>query len=423
MESEPRKVRILVYSQNFAPEQTGIGKYSGDMAKWFHDRGHEVSVIASPPHYPEWLVANGYARKLWHRELYQGVLVHRVPVYVPSAQKLSATGRILLESSFALFSLRWWIPLLLDQRRFDVVVAITPPLQSGFMPYLYGRLRKVPWVLHIQDLQVDAAVRLGMLKKSRLTNFLFNIEKFLLRRAARVSTITEAMGARAMQKGAMNTIHFPNWSDTRYIHPLPSDNALRHKLRVSADDILVLYSGNMGEKQGLEIVLKAAELLKSRPKLMFLLVGAGAARSRLELKARALGLSNVRFLDLVAWEELPQLLAAGDIHLVVQRRAAADLVMPSKLNNILAAGRPTVATADPGTSLFDVITQHDTGIAVPPEDVGAFVNALERLAGSAYERRRMGVNARRFAEQYLEKEAILKRFETALIELVGERQV
>jgi colanic acid biosynthesis glycosyl transferase WcaI len=177
----------------------------------------------------------------------------------------------------------------------------------------------------------------------------------------------------------------------------------------------------MGEKQGLELVLEAADRLTQRAEIQFVMVGGGAARKRLERAARQRRLDNVRFFPVQPLDRLPLMLAAGDIHLVVQRREVADLVMPSKLTNILAAGRPSIATVDPGTTISEVLNGHDCGVTVPPESATELASGIVALAEDAGMRERLGRNARRYAESYLKKDSILVGFEGRLRSLVRSR--
>lgn len=414
-------MRILLVSTNFAPEPVGIGKYSGELAAWLVRQGHEVDVICSVPYYPWWRVAPDYRGRGWVRETYEGAAVWRTPIVLPRSERTGWRTRIAVESSFALAALRWWAPLFVARRRHDLVYCVCPPLQSAIMASLFAALRRVPWVLHVQDFQVDAAVRLGVIRAGSIPRLLYAAENRLLRQATRVSTITGAMARRAVGKGvdAERVFVTPNWSDVTFVRPLPRDDTLRLTLGATPGQVLVLYAGNIGEKQGLELLLDVADDLRHRRDIAFAVVGEGAARARLQRAAEARALGNVTFHDLVPWSRVPELLAAGDVHLVIQRAEAADLVMPSKLTNVLAAGRPSIATAEPGTELHDVLSEHRTGLVVTPGDRAALVAAVTRLADDEDERRTLGANARAYAEAHLDMKAVLSRLDGTLRELVG----
>jgi colanic acid biosynthesis glycosyl transferase WcaI len=409
------QLRLLIVSLNYAPEPTATGKYTGEMAAWLARQGHEVHAIAGFPHYPQWQIEDAYKGRGWFVESFEGVTTYRVPLYVPSMKTLSAKNRILMESSFSVSSLRWWMSFLFT-KRFDVVIGICPPLQDAAIPWFYKSLRGVPFVFHIQDLQVDAALNLGMLSSLVLKKLLLSSEAFLLNRATKISTITEAMRKRIIQKGIpeTKTILFPNWADTSFVQPKDRNNPLRKKLGAGKEDMLVVYAGNMGEKQGLEIVLDAAERLKSLSHIKFALIGQGAKRETLEQEAISRNLSNLRFFDVFPWEQVPDMLAAGDIHLVIQKRKAGDLVMPSKMTNIMAAGRPTLATAEAGTALYEVLETYQAGVSCTPENPDALAASIKTMANLSEKCIQMGHNARQYAERFIAKGAILAAFESEL---------
>ena len=410
-------MRILFYTLNYAPEITGTGKYTGEMAEWLASRGHYVEVIAAPPHYPAWRIDPAYRRRGFHQEHLNGVRVFRVPVYLPEGRRIGTRERILLECSFTISSARYWLPRLLGRTRYDVIVSICPPLQSAVPAYVYSRLRHIPYVIHVQDLQVDAAVRLGMIRNAVIVRALYGLEKKLLRYAAFVTTITEAMRVRLHTKGVGpdRTAVIPNWADLREVTPGPRMNRFRAEvLHAGAEHVVVMYAGNMGEKQGLEVLLDAAELLRFDRRIRWVLVGDGVARDKLIKAARMRRLENVIFLAPQPREVLGTMLTAADIQVVIQRNEAADLVMPSKLTNVMAAGRASIVTASPGTTLHRLVTEAGIGLAVPPDDPRSLAEAVLHLAASPDARMEMGARARAYAERHFSQDAIMERFEEHL---------
>lgn len=246
------------------------------------------------------------------------------------------------------------------------------------------------------------------------------METILFRQARVVSTISRSMAARLAAKGvpASDLVLLPNWADLDHIRPGPSHNLIRRELGLNSETV-VLYAGNMGEKQGLEVVLQAAALTRENRTIRYLMAGEGAARERLKLLAQNLGLDNLLFLPLQSNHRFPLLLAAADIHLVVQRQRAADLVMPSKLTNIMAAGRPFIATTVAETELGRVTTESQAGLLAPPEDAEALAQAVLSLAEDSGLREQMAVRARQYAEAHWGREHLLRQWEDLLCKLTG----
>lgn len=396
-------MKILIVSMNHAPELTGIGKYVGEMADWIEARGADVRVITAPPYYPEWRVANGHSGWRYRRERQGRSIVIRCPLYVP--RRPTGVARLLHLASFALSSapaIAWealtWRP--------DVVIAIEPPLLCSPAALVAARLCGARTWLHVQDFEIDAAFDLGLVAGGGgVRRSALGIERLLMRAFDRVSTISAAMDARLAEKGvpAQRRFVFPNWVDTDSMRPHPTPSGYRAELGIAADTNVVLYSGNLGRKQGLDLLLDAARLLVDKPQLAFVICGDGAERERLH--AIGAQLPNVRFLPLQPLERLNDLLNLADVHVLPQRAAAEDLVMPSKLAAMMASGRPVIATANPGSEVARAVDGH--GRVVAPGDVRAFADAIVDLCGDEAQRARLGAAARAYARAHWDKSTVL----------------
>ncbi len=403
-------LRILIYSMFFKPDLIGVGKYSGEMAQWLAEQGHEIRVITAPPFYPEWRIGDGYSGGLYHRENDHGMKVFRCPIWVP--RQPSGLKRLLHLLSFALSS----VPCLFVQGlwRPDVVWVVEPTFFSFPAALLMARLSGAKSWAHVQDLEIDAAFDLGILSPGP-RRWVLIVEKFLMRRFDRVSTISGNMLARLRAKGvdASRSVLFPNWIDTNTIYPLAHPSPFRAELGIPDDKIVALYSGSMAAKQGFEILVEAIPCLSDHPELHFVLCGQGPSRAMLLKKFGSA--ANIHLLPLQPLDRLNDLLNLADLHLLPQRPDMADLVMPAKLLGMFASGRPVIATAQSGTQLAQAV--NGRGIVVPPNDPAGVVSAVERLAGNPVLRRDLGANARRFAEADMNSASILPSFERDLIAL------
>ena len=410
-----RRMKLLIYGINYEPEITGIGKYTGDMARWLAARGHDVRVVTAAPYYPEWKVHDGYSGARYSRTQVAGVHIFRAPLWVP--KRVTGLRRLIHLSSFALAS----IPSLIRQWHWrpDVVWMAAPPLMCAPAALTLARLRGATSWLHIQDYEVDAAFELGMLKGETLRSICTWIEGRLFGSFDRVSTISGRMLERARAKGVREAklVSLPNWADISGVRPLTEASAYRDELKIPHDAIVALYSGNMGGKQGLEVLGEVAAKFSGNNDVHFVFCGAGSSRDA--LFAQCKGMQNVHFLDLQPLERLPQLLGLADIHLLPQRADAADLVMPSKLTGMLSSGRPVIAGARQETELAQVVAS--CGLVVTPEDAQAFADAILRLAHDLPLRQELGSNARQWAERHLDRDAVLAQFEAELLRAVASK--
>ena len=398
-------MRILVYAINHAPEIIGIGKYVGEMVAWLTANGHEVRVVVAPPYYPSWRVSTGYSAWRYRKHTRDGATVYRCPLYVPS--RPTPLRRVIHLMSFALTSL----PVALWQGIFwrpDVVFVVEPPLGCAPTAWLAARLGGGKAWLHIQDFEADVAFELGLIESPRIHSLVKYIELHLMRRFDVVSAISPKMCEQLLRKGVRpHRIElFENGVDTEAMHPLDGPSPMRSELGIKDGTMVALYAGNMGEKQGLDTLIGVARQLAGRRDILFLLVGEGGMRARIEAEAE--NLENFRILPLQPLSRFNDLLNLADVHLLPQRRNAADLVMPSKLLGMLASGRPVVAGAMDGTGIATLI--EGCGLIVEPENTTAMAAAIETLADDPERRLALGQAARELAVERLNKDAILSRF-------------
>ena len=320
--------------------------------------------------------------------------------------------RLIHLASFAFSS----VPPLLAQLPWQpaVVLCVAPALMNAPFVLAFARLSGAQAWLHIQDFELDAAANLRLLPGRQIIYPLARaLERFILGGFTRVSTISEKMRLLCLEKGVKKecAVLLPNWVDTKKIYPLPEPSALRTELKIPPQTFVASYHGNMGRKEGLELVLETARLLGSRPDILFVLCGEGPGRK--DLVEHAAALPNVRFLNLQPEEKLNDLVNLADAHLLPQLANAADLVMPSKLGTMLASGKPVIAGAYPGTQISQVL---DTiGLLIQPENAAALAGAIIKLYENPSERLRLGSLCRAYACQQLDKEMIFSRLQASLI--------
>jgi colanic acid biosynthesis glycosyl transferase WcaI len=409
-------MRILIYGINYSPDLTGIGKYTGEMGSWLVSNGHSVDVITAMPYYPQWEIKSDYKGKWWHKENVDGANVYRCPLYVPA--KVSSFKRILHEFSFVLSTIPIWF-MILFKKRYDVVINVAPPFHLGLLPLIYSKIKRTKMITHIQDLQVDVAKQLGMIKNARFLNIMFWLEKIILKGSSSVSTISKGLLRKIERKGIdpAKCVLFPNWVDENMVRPMKKNESLRKEFGLAEEDKVILYSGNLGEKQGLENIIEVAKRFRGEGHIKFVIIGCGGCEAKLKAAVKEAGLMNIHFHELLPYEKLPASLAMADIHLVLQKKYAADLVMPSKLVSILAAGGCPLVTAAQGSTLYDLIQNNEMGIVVEPDDYNELEKGITYALKNNLEKFRQ--NARYYARKFLAKEVILGNWETKLLGLTG----
>ena len=404
-------MRLLLISILYSPEPSGVGPYSAGLASWLVSRGHSVSVIAANPSYPHWKLYPGYGRLSWSRATESGVDVHRVPVYIP--RRVTAIGRVLHYISFTVNAFLPALRVALTLRP-QVVLLVAPTLIATPVALVAASISRSTGWLHVQDFEVGAALGTGqILANGFLARLATRFEKWCVSTFDVASSISREMCARLVDLGLepKNVYEFRNWSNIDLVKPACRDTYRSHfsiKHRYVA-----LYSGSIAKKQGIELILQAASLLASRKDLVFVICGDGP--DRVEWERQAAVLDNVLFFGLQPYERLGDLLAMADLHLLPQLAGVADMVLPSKLTNMLASGRPVVATAELGTGLYAEV--NGCGLISPPGDSVAFSAAIDRLLNDAVLIVELGAAARIRAEERWASHSILSEFETRLVNI------
>lgn len=408
-------MRLLIMCINYAPEIISTGVYTTGLAEWMAKDGVETDVVTALPYYPSWRVFDGWRRPWWKSRVSEnGVRIVHCPIYVPA----NPTGakRILHYATFALsaFPVAMWKAI---RRRPDVVVMVVPSMAAAPVAWMAARTAGGAAWLHIQDYEVEAAFATGLLKENSVVGRMAKrFESWVLGGFDKVSSISDPMLDKLREKGVPeNHIYeLRNWANLAKVTPVEGVSPLKAELGITTKYV-ALYSGNLANKQGLEVLPEMARRLSHRDDLTIAVCGDGPMRKALE--AMSEGIATIRFFPLQPLEKLSDLLGMADVHLLPQIAGAADLVLPSKLTNMLASGRPVVAT----TPLDSALGREVDGVGriTPPGDGAAMAVAVDALLDTPEERRELGLKARARAIERWDMDAILSRAKTEFEILSG----
>ena len=412
-------MKILVVSLYYEPDRCqSNGPIIRAMCDDWAEAGHEVTVLASFPHYNCDEVWPEYRGRLFQRDRVGRVNVIRSYIFVP--HKRSGWQRILNYLSFNISSTLAG----LFAGKQDVIFVMSPPLTIGLTAYVLGLLKRIPYCYNLQDIWPEVAVKLGMLRGRRLIAFFEAMEKFIYHHSRRIFAISDEFKSNLIAKGvAADKIEvIPNFTDTEFIKPMEKANrfSLANGL---ADKFTVLYAGNVGLSQGLEVILDAAEQLKDRSEIVFAIVGEGGCREDLISDAARRGLQNVKLLPFQPESDVPMVYAAADVALIPLRRGITENSVPCKTYSIMAAAKPYIAGVDKGSTVWKLTDQVGCGVCVEPENGRALAEAVLRLQSDAEARNRTGVKGRQFVERNFAREAITDRYRVALENLIEQRSL
>ena len=409
-------LKILILSNNYQPELTGPAGYVTALAEFLAANGDSVTVLTSPPHYPHWKLYPGYNQTFFRRTEENGVQVFRCPIYIPSVP--TAFRRICYDLSYTFSSLVKGLTL----KNYDLVICVSPPLTIGLTAEVLGFLKRCPYIFHIMDIIPDAPVALGMLKNRFIISALRSLEKHVYRKAGGIAAITPGFSDNLKDKGVGNLEKIaliPIWVDTNEINPNLEGTDFRREFNIPQDDFVITYSGNMGNKQGLETLIEAAALLTNgtSENIRFLMVGDGAQKEYLYNLSVAKKLVNTTFLPLMPREQFPALLAASDILAITQRKSVTDICLPSKLISNCAAGKPIIAAVDANSETARFIDHAECGMVSEAENPSALKTSILNLQNDPQQAQKLGMNGRKHIEKFYKKEKILSEYRNFIHEV------
>ena len=407
-------MRVIVWGINYAPEFTGIAPHSVALCEFLHARGHDVEMVSTFSYYPTWQKLPEDEGKLYRTDIINGVPVHRCWHFVP--ERVSALKRIIHEATFITTSFLRMLVL----PRSDVLVVVSPPLALGAAAWAMSSIKRTPFVFHVQDLQPDAALKLGMLKQGWFTRALLWLEAFAYAKAARVSSITRGMLDVFRSKGVSEEklVYFPNAIALHDAPPPPARGLFRARNGFAGDEFVAVYAGNLGVKQGLDVLIEAARLLTDK-RVRIVICGAGAQRDVLAARVRDLRLPNVTMLPLQEGDDYRSLLADVDVCFITQQAGAGNSFFPSKLLGLLAQGKPVIIVADPESELARSIGEGHYGLTLPPGQPQDLARVLDSLAADPQRLAQYSAAGQQYVEQW-EKTAVMDSFERELTRLAIE---
>jgi colanic acid biosynthesis glycosyl transferase WcaI len=419
-------MQILIYSYNYYPEPIGIAPLMTELAEGLVQKGHVVRVITGMPNYPERKIYPGYEGKWYVTEQINGVTVQRCFLRVRSQPNL--VDRLLLELSFVVSSL----PQALNGWRPDVILVTVPPLFVTLLVFFLGWFYGCPVVLNVQDILHEAAGKIGLIKSKLMVNLLKLIEKFAYQTANHISVITDEFVNILLEKNVSQEkiTCIPNWVNVDFVHPLPKEKNSFRMLHKLENKFVVMYSGNIALTQGLETAIASAVKLAKFPDIILVIVGETKALEQLrkycqtnyrENYSGQYQVSNVLLLPLQPRKALPEMLAAADISLVLQKRHVLGFNMPSKIPLLLASGRPIIASVPDCGTAAKAILKSGGGIVVEPESPGDLADAVLKLYQNPTEMQILAEKGRRFAVESYSSENAIAQYESLLSQAILNR--
>ena len=395
-----KKKNVVIIGINYYPEDTAIGLYTTQKARYLAENGYNVQIITGFPYYPQWEIWSEYKNKSrWTKEESHGITIFRFKQYVPSNPTFSK--RILHLLSFTLGSMI----NLLKVSRPEIVITIVPFTSSILLGYMLKlRYRSKLWV-HIQDFEFDAAVDSGLLdsNKSKALKLLLYIEKTLLKKADVISTISNSMLKKLKEKTNRNGWYLTNWLDTEVFE---KNHEQHHYLK--STNFKILYSGNIGKKQDWEFFLDFLQKIQEIENVEVIVVGQGALKEDVLEKTKSFDF--VKHFDPVPFEELPKLLSSADLHILFQKDGVVDTVMPSKILGMMGSARPSIITGNIESEVGKIVMESQGGFYFESNQMNEIIETVNELKNNPKRCEELGKNAKHYVIHNYGKDKVLNGF-------------
>jgi colanic acid biosynthesis glycosyl transferase WcaI len=404
-------MRVLIVSASYAPEETGIGPYSGELAAGLAGRGHTIDVLTLPPHFPAWEVAS--SERVHRRRsvrLEAAVRVHRLSSYVPP--RVDAWRRIRYELAFGTAVAQAFRSL----ERPDVVIVVSPPLLAAPAGLYLARRWRAPSIMHLHDLVPGIARQSGAVTNPVVLGLATGVERHVYAEADAIAVISSAFARRVAALGhGHKCVVLPNWLRAIDREPGQRQQAIRDEFGVAAHHFAAVYSGSMGRKQGLEILLDAGA--NAGPCLRLIAIGAGPALQTLADGVARGDTPMLTLHPLQPRQRLPHVLASFDAALLVQRTGVGETALPSKLITYMAAALPVVASVDRHSEAGRVVATVGCGIVTAAGDSQALLEGLHQLRADPVAAAAMGARGRAYALAELGYDDSIRRWEGLLADV------
>ena len=413
-------MKLLITTNIFPPERHPSAIIAKELTEYATDHGWQVSVVTGFPNHPFGKLFTGYKRRLIQVHDQNGYRLVRAWHLISGSSKLISRALVMVSQTGA------YLIGALACSRPDVVINGPPPIIGPLISGLIARAYGAKLVNVIYDIYPDAAVNLGILKNPTIIAAARKVERLTYFLSDQITVLSEGFRqtlilGKKVDPEKVSVI--PVWLDGSEVFPQDRDNNWRREIGIPLDKFIVLYAGTIGLVSGAEVVAKAARLLVSNLEILFLLVGTGQAKNRVERMAQEAGLKNIQFLPFQDRERLSEVQATADLSLVTLAPGSGKSSVPSKILGYMAAARPIIASVDSDCDTAKIIREAGCGTVVPPNDANALAEGITYYFKRSRERHIAGLSGRRYFLENFEKRKVLRNYLKLLSDLAMRMRI